>query len=653
MPGHFFVKQPALLFLIVLAIVSFVYLPGLQGTFLLDDAANLAPVWRWMGGDAGWVAVVFGNESGPLGRPISMLSFVLTAGLFGESPTAFKAVSLGLHLAIGSALFLFLSTLLRRDSLLDKHAAWYALAIASLWLLHPMFASTVLYVVQRMAMLSALFVLFALWSYLRGRMAIEADNDRIGIVWLFAGVPAFTLAAAFSKETGLLVPLFCAALEWVYFAPAAGHRRPRAVRVFLLTFVWVPIGAASAFLLFNPEFFISGYENRPFSLTERVLTQSRVLFDYISSLLLPVGQNFSVYRDAYPVSKGLFSPVTTFFSLVGWLIIVASAILARHRLPGYTAGVGIFLVGHAMESSIFPLLIYFEHRNYLPAAGVLLAATSLLAYAGQRVHARMERPQLVLGGALVGLVLALSFATYARSLAWQSPMYLLEQSIEHFPDSRHARMEMASELMKGPFPDHRTATGHYRHLQTLDLPSTRMIGHLGEMAVMCHAKGQAAPDKLDQAFAEQPETIQADLLNTFSSLVDILRRQDCEGVRPSEFARKLVWLADQSELSEGSLGVWRTRFEAARLFADQRLDEPALEQAEQAWRSGRAELPVAMMIVGLRIRLEQYEQAREMLEQIEAQVRESDRIGQNLLQDYRQAIEERENASILQEMLDQ
>lgn len=642
-----------LVLIITLGFTTAIYWPGLGGVFMLDDEANLAPIWRWLEGEIGWLQVVLGNESGPLGRPVAMLSFVLTAGLFGDSAIAFKAVNLSIHLAIGVVLFLFLSSLLRRDSVLGKHAAWYALAITAVWLLHPMLTSTVLYVVQRMAMLSALFVLLGLWGFIQGRLALETNRTWTGCVWLFIGIPAFTALAALSKESGLLLPLLCGILEWAYFSPIKGLKRPAPARWFLGIFILAPIAIGTVYLAANPSFFLDGYGNRPFSVTERLLTQARVLFDYTGSILLPVGQQFSLFRDDYMISTGLFQPMTTFGAIVGWLAIVVSAFCLRHAIPGFSAGIGIFLVGHAMESSFYPLFIYFEHRNYLPTVGILLAVASLLVYAGRRIQLQMDRPQLIFGGAFVGMMLALSFATYARSLAWQSPTYLLEQSIESYPDSRHARMEMASQLMKGPFPNHRGAIGQYRHLQTLDLPSTRMIGHLGEIALLCHATGQAPPEKLAQAFAEQPETIQADLIKTFETIADILRRQDCDGVRAADVARRLVRVADQSALSEGSLGVWRTRFEAARLFADQGLDEPALEQAERAWQTGRAELPVAVMIAGLRIRLEQYEAAREILDTIEPQVSESDRIGQNLLKDYRQAIEEREDASILQDILDE
>lgn len=641
-------KRSILLILVALGATAAAYWPGLSGGFLLDDSANLAPVWRWLAGETGWARVVLENESGPLGRPISMLSFVATAAVWGQSAFAFKAVSLAIHLAIGCILFVFLATLFQRDRLLQSRRFWFAAAIAAVWLLHPLFASTVLYVVQRMAMLSALFVLLALWAFVRGRLSLDRGEHRTGGLWLFLGVPAFTLLAALSKETGLLVPLFCAVLEWVYFRPIQKGARLAPARWFMRLFVFAPVVAGTLFLVLNPDFFLNGYVNRPFSVVERLLTQSRVLFDYAGSLLLPAGQEFSLYRDNYAISTGLLSPVTTLLSILGWLALALAAIALRRIIPGLAAGLGLFLVGHAMESSIFPLLIYFEHRNYLPAVGVFIAVTSVLAYAGGWISARMDRPALVFASAAGGLMLALGFATYARSIAWQSPMHLLEQSVEQYPDSRFGRMELAAQIMNtGPVPNAQRAIEQYRHLQTLEQPSTVGIGYLGEIAVTCFARGEADGDLLDRAFERQPETIAADYLKATGELAKLIRRNPCEGIPLTGLADHLVNVADQTQLPQRHGHVWRIRFQAAQLYAARQRHREALEQASLAWEAGAAELPVAMFMAALHIRIGEFGAAARLLDEIGPQIPQSDETGQALLAEYREAIEEaRNNASL-------
>ena len=69
--------------LVLVAVVA--YLPGLSGELIFDDRANLEPVRLWIEDQTEWQQVVFDNQSGPLGRPVSMASFVINAAISGDS----------------------------------------------------------------------------------------------------------------------------------------------------------------------------------------------------------------------------------------------------------------------------------------------------------------------------------------------------------------------------------------------------------------------------------------------------------------------------------------------------------------------------------------------------------------------------------------
>jgi hypothetical protein len=70
--------------------------------------------------------------------------------------------------------------------------------LAAIWLLHPLNASTVLYAVQRMAQLSALFVLAAVWAYLAARAQLAAGRTRRALLGLFVLVPLLVVAGLLS-----------------------------------------------------------------------------------------------------------------------------------------------------------------------------------------------------------------------------------------------------------------------------------------------------------------------------------------------------------------------------------------------------------------------------------------------------------------------
>ena len=629
-PFLFYLAAAALL---IVAVAS--YAPGLGGPLLLDDEVNLAPVGQWLEGEIGAGEVIFGNRSGLLGRPVAMASFVATAAAFGTSVFAFKATNLAIHLLAGILVFILVRNLAARDRTLPVSVPALALGVSVVWLLHPMLVGTVLYVVQRMAMLSALFMLCALLAYIRGRSKLELGHSRSGVAWLFVGVPVFTMLAALSKENGLLAPLLCGVIEWAYFRPAGNARRPNAVRLFLSLFVFAPVACAVLLLVMKPGFYFDGYANRPFSPVERLLTQGRVLFDYVGSLLRPAGPEFSLFRDAYPVSTGLFTPWTTAAALAGWTGIVALAVRLRTRMPGFSAGVGIFLVGHSMESSLFPLLIYFEHRNYLPAVGLLLAVATLIAYAYGRLKDSIARPRLLAGAGFAALVVVLAGAVFARALVWQDKETMVQQSLETYPDSRFARMEMANLAMNRAIPDPELARRQYLHLIDQPRPSTQIIGRLGLIAVDCFLDKKTAPEQISRAFELVPEAVEADLIKAIQSLTGIVSGNECEGLSATRLASELTGFADRLAEMKPNVPIWRFRFRAARLYAAAGKLDAALVQATQAWNMQPNEVPLGMFAAQLNAGLGNTENARRILAEIAPRIAKSDRTGQRLLAELR------------------
>lgn len=628
------------------------YLPGLSGDLVFDDRANLEPVRLWTEGEIQWQQVIFDNQSGPLGRPVAMASFVINAAISGGSVWGLKAGNLILHLISATLLFFLLTRLSAKDKSLHPYRNWLPFAITAVWLIHPLLVSTVLYTVQRMAILSALFVVAALLSYMRGRTSIEDGRTTVGSLWLFLVVPAFTALAALSKENGLLAPLLCGVLEWVYFAPRTGSRRPWQARVFLLAGIALPVAAGIIVLALAPDiFFLSGYANRPFGPIERLLTQGRVLFDYVGSILLPAGPQFSLHRDDYAISTSLLSPITTLFSWLGWAAITALAISWREHIPGFTAGVGIFLVGHAMESSIFPLLIYFEHRNYLPSIGILWAAASLLTVAGQWAASRIDNPKLILGSSLGALLIVLAAATHSRARIWQSEEALIRQSLSNYPDSRHMRLAIQRIELQKLFPDVAAARAHAEYLLEVERSSTQLMGLVSLMLIDCQSKAEIDTDLAERAFGVSPDTIEADLFMAIDTLSRVTTRIDCENLTPYDLAAGIASILSKTELPESTTMVWRLRAVAARLYYEGGNLASAYQEARKAWEASPNDLPTGMLVVALSINRGLFDEAKSLLDDIEPHIESHDKEGQALASTYREAIAQEFAAEILRNQL--
>src|SRR6185369_12245469 len=92
--GPFFMRRhpaPALLALAVAALAFWALAPGLSGGFLFDDYVNLTALGDY-GGVRDWTTLGLYLTSAlgdPLGRPLSMLSFLLDASTWPAAPRPF------------------------------------------------------------------------------------------------------------------------------------------------------------------------------------------------------------------------------------------------------------------------------------------------------------------------------------------------------------------------------------------------------------------------------------------------------------------------------------------------------------------------------------------------------------------------------------
>ncbi|WP_456373282.1 tetratricopeptide repeat protein [Thiolapillus sp.] len=426
----------------VLAVTVLVYLPGIGGGFMFDDYSNIVANEKLHLKDIGWGSIVeaaLSGHAGPTGRPVSLLSFSLDHVHAGLDSSAYKTTNIVIHLLVGIELYIFslylFQFICKKRGYNGINANVMSLLIASLWLLHPLQVSTVLYIVQRMTMLSALFVVGGLIFYSIGRTrAIEGRGFGVHMVmaWL-----VFYPLAILSKENGILFPLYALVLEISVFRFELWNRNAtRSFRRYALMSVGMGFVLLVVALLVFPKYLVSGYENRSFDIYQRVLTESRVLWMYIGMILLPATNKMGLYHDDVSISTGLMSPSSTLLSIVGLTALVVMAVKSRKRCPGVSFGILFFLAGHVLESSVLPLEIAFEHRNYLPLFGVLVA----LGCIAWRVLL-----MAVSNGSRVAVLLAIMFlvayggATLSRSISWGDPLLFVTTEALHHPLSPRAQ----------------------------------------------------------------------------------------------------------------------------------------------------------------------------------------------------------------------
>jgi hypothetical protein len=561
---------PRRAFIVTLALTLLVYWIGLYGPLLFDDRPSLIPVAAWLEGRADWISVMFGNTSGLFGRPVSVASFMANGALSGAGVWGLKLGNVLIHLFNGALVFALFGVLIRCGALTrkaDRSASWMPWLGASIWLLHPLMVSTVLYVVQRMAMLSALFTLAALLSYVHGRIALVEGRRQRALALLAIGVPLCTLLASLSKENGILAPALCAIVELFVFQPAQGKQRPWPSRAWIGLTLVLPAFAAIVLTLAQADVITVGYANRPFTLIERLLTQPRVLWDYVGALMLPNGPRLGIYHDDYVTSLGLFDPPTTALAIIAWIALLAAAWRVRREIPGLALGVGIFLVGQALESTVFALLMYFEHRNYLPAVGLVWAVLSVIAFGIDTLRQRTGQTSRLFAIAGCALVLVLTVATAARASVWRSKNAIMQQALVYHPNSRWLRQDLIAEAMGDQPPDFEAVHSHSAHLLASNDPSTRRLGAVERVLVDCVSGTTIEPAFVGAMFEGRPEPLEADLVAVFELLGQRISATPCSGLSADQMAENLDGMLNRSQLSPDNSAIRQLHSQVAQLRA--------------------------------------------------------------------------------------
>ena len=358
-----------------------------------------------------------------LWRPLAYLSFGLNWYVGQNDVFGYHIVNILMHIITAFILFhslllLFRSPVLKKSFSGDAH--FISLLAAILWAINPIQTQAVTYIVQRMTLLAALFYIGGIFFYLRARLTENLRSRYLffalcAVCWLFA------LA---SKENAILLPLGLILIEVVFFRNMSQSLiRKHYLVIFLVGSLVIGILGCVIFLRANPMAVFSGYSDRFFTPWERLITQPRVLLFYLSQIFYPLPARLSIEHD-FAISTSLVSPWTTLSAILLVTGLIFGAVLKTQRQPLLCFAILFFFLNHTVESSIVPLEIAFEHRNYLPSmflfAPVAAGAVWLLN--------RYRNPQPLLHWVIFGLAICLMFGfgigTYVRNRVWLTEVSL-------------------------------------------------------------------------------------------------------------------------------------------------------------------------------------------------------------------------------------
>ena len=502
--------------LVMLATV-FAYWPALQGSFVFDDF-NMLHKLGYFGGVQDWDAVkafVLGGTAGPTGRPLAMLSFLVDANNWPADAWGFKRTNLIIHLANGLLLGVLTRQILVLVGLDSKRAAWLAFFSVAAWMLHPYLVSTTMYVVQRMTQLAMLFSIGGVITYLYGRSLLGTNKTKAYLV-MTVSLGVFTVLGTLCKENGALLPILIGVVEITIFASRADSQ-PRLDRRWSAVFLGIPSMFIIGFLgykFFSTDF-LATHRFREFSLYERLLTQPRVVADYLQNWFLPKLYTTGVFQDHVVKSTGLLAPVSTVVGAVFHLGLIVLAFVKRRQLPLLAFAILFFYSSHLLESTVLNLEMYFEHRNYLPAAFLFLP---LIVF----VDAKVEGKKAFVVG--VAVLAALGGFTRYSATVWSDYDSMIEASAHKAPTSARAQVLYARNLLK---------EGHYdASLSVIDraaetIQNSTALLQISRALIRC-SLGQLSESDMDGLVSRlAPLRYDPRYLELYEVFVDALAAEQC------------------------------------------------------------------------------------------------------------------------------
>jgi tetratricopeptide (TPR) repeat protein len=466
-------------FLIILLfslLALWAYSGSVKGPFVFDDRPNILdnPHIRLSQLTARGIKNA-GFHSPNKTRPVANISFALNHYAHEYRTKGYHLINILIHITTGILLYSLFKTTRRTPGygLKDKYPpTLIPLFGALIWFANPLQTQSVSYIVQRMNSMAALFYVLSLLLYAKGRLH-GIVSEKIGGSrnpgpgyhhLLFAGCAVSALLALGSKQIAATLPVFIFLYEWYFFQD--------------LDLAWLkrkifPLIGISLFFVLLAFFYtgghpleriVSSYELRQFTMIQRVLTEFRVVFFYITLLLFPHPSRLNL-DHGFPISTSLVDPVTTLLSVIGVLGLMLLAVFRAKPNRLLSFSILWYLGNLVIESSVIGLEIIFEHRSYLPSMFVCL----LIVTAVER-GIRQKRIPVVL---FIAVTAVLLMWTHERNRVWGDRLTLWADCAAKSPNSARSHNNLGLALTG----EGRTEEAIYHFERALEINSGFLKAH--------------------------------------------------------------------------------------------------------------------------------------------------------------------------------
>lgn len=406
---------------LVLIITCAVYLPSLNGPYILDDQTTIFqnPIEFNSDKVSSYSLIQHIRE-----RTFSLLSFYINGRIVDRlSPANYRIINYILHLINGLLVYSLAQTI-SQSSGNKRNGRLLGFIAMTLFLLHPIQSQAVNYVTQRMILLATGFSLTSAILYLK----IRTLESSLASSWLKRGaLLIFISMALLSKPTAICLFPILLVIELLIIKNKLGKSQ------------WIGFWMLGILLIIGAGLSIQGFIDTPrISSTQYLLSQLIIVLRYLALLVWPFGFSLDHSTQLWPNI-----PI---WQLLGsgfvHLIILVLALIFRRKAPVLSLGIFVFYFAIFPESALIPLKdLMSEHRMYLPMVGISLLFASLVTIQLRLVW--LIYMALVLITTCAGL-------TFNRNIEWKTSETLWASAIDLNPSSGRALYSIGrAYLMQG------------------------------------------------------------------------------------------------------------------------------------------------------------------------------------------------------------
>ena len=431
-------RKKVFAFVTLFIIIFTIYSNTFHASWHFDDEPNIKDNTKIHLKEISWQNIkksFFSLQLEPeqLYRPAACLSFALNYYFGKDNVLGYHIVNISIHFLTAIFLFFFIYHTLNVPLLKVKYGTnsyFIALLSAALWAVNPIQTQAVTFIVQRMASMAGMFYIISMYLYLKGRTSTQ---NHVKII-LFVLCTISAILAFASKENAIMIPLSLFLYDFFLVQGISKETMKKNIKI-LVTGAIIILGLGIIYFVFSEasvSSYFSLYVKRPFTLWERLLTQPRIIIFYISLIFYPMSNRLSLAHDIN-VSKSLFDPFTTILSILLIIGIVIGAISISKRKPLICFSILFFFLNHIIESSILPLELIFEHRNYIPTmlffVPIAIGSINAISYFSYK-----RSMQVIIALSISLVIVGEGHATFMRNFTWKNEESLWIDCIDKYPN---------------------------------------------------------------------------------------------------------------------------------------------------------------------------------------------------------------------------